>query len=75
MADQRGLQCLYLTKLAGCSENISEGAQRAAGFVSKFATGEWSRLYDGSELQERRHRLKTEAEQREALELARALNI
>jgi hypothetical protein len=40
--------------LAGCSENISEGAQRAAGFVSKFASGEWDRLYDGSELQEQR---------------------
>ena len=40
--------------MAGCSENISEGAQRAAGFVSKFASGEWDRLYDGSELQEQR---------------------
>lgn len=66
---------VYLTKLAGCSENISEGAQRAAGFVSKFASGEWDRLYDGSELQERRRHLKEEAEQQEALQLTRGLII
>ena len=61
--------------MAGCSENISEGAQRAAGFVSKFATGEWDRLYDGSELQERRRHLKEEAERQEALMVTRDLII
>jgi hypothetical protein len=28
------------------------GEQRAAGFVSKFDTGNWDRLYDDSELAE-----------------------
>jgi hypothetical protein len=66
---------VYLAKLAGGSENVGEGAQRAAGFVSKFATGEWDRLYDGSELQERRRRQKEEAEQQEALKVTRDLII
>lgn len=37
-------------KLAGCSENIGVGAQTKAGFLSKFDRGDWSGLYDGSEL-------------------------
>jgi hypothetical protein len=41
-------------KLAGCSENIGLGAQTKAGFLSKFDRGDWSRLYDGSELDEYR---------------------
>jgi hypothetical protein len=42
------------TKLAGYSENISPAAQRRAGFVSKFEAGDWTNLYNGSELDEYR---------------------
>jgi len=41
-------------KLAGCSENIGPGAQRLAGFVSKFKSGDWTNLYNGSESDEYR---------------------
>lgn len=41
-------------KLAGCSENIGSAAQRRAGFVSKFKSGDWTNLYSGSELDEYR---------------------
>ncbi|QQO18607.1 hypothetical protein JJB98_01085 [Bradyrhizobium diazoefficiens] len=41
-------------KLAGCSENIGPGAQRVAGFVSKFERGDWAGLYNGSELEDYR---------------------
>jgi hypothetical protein len=41
-------------KLAGCSENIAPGAQRRAGFVSKFEAGDWADLYNGSELDDHR---------------------
>ncbi|WP_407167919.1 hypothetical protein [Bradyrhizobium sp. ORS 111] len=38
------------TKLAGYSENIGPGMQRRAGFKSKFESGDWANLYNGSEL-------------------------
>lgn len=44
-------------KLAGCSENIGPRAQRRAGFVSKFDSGDWANLYNGSELDEFREAL------------------
>jgi hypothetical protein len=44
-------------KLAGCSENIGPAAQRRSGFVSKFKSGDWTNLYDGSELDEYREAL------------------
>lgn len=49
-------------KLAGFSENIGPGAQMKAGFVSKFDRGNWSGLYDGSELDEYRADMATLAE-------------
>ena len=39
-------------KLAGWSEKLGEAAQKRSGFVSKFKSGNWSSLYDGSELDE-----------------------
>jgi hypothetical protein len=50
-------------KLAGCSENIGPTAQRLAGFVSKFEAGDWTNLYDGSELDEYRTFMAALAEQ------------
>lgn len=49
-------------KLAGFSENIGPGAQMKAVFVSKFDRGNWSGLYDGSELDEYRADMATLAE-------------
>lgn len=43
---------VYCQKLFGCSENIAEGQQKAARFVSKFDSGKWDELYNGSELAE-----------------------
>jgi hypothetical protein len=43
---------VYCARLFGCSENTSIGEQRAAGFVSKFESGNWEELYNGSELNE-----------------------
>jgi hypothetical protein len=45
------------TDLFGCSENIAIGTQRKAGFVSKFDSGDWTKLYSGYELDEYRLRL------------------
>jgi hypothetical protein len=39
-------------KLAGYSENIGPAAQHRARFVSKFQSGNWANLYNGSELDE-----------------------
>jgi hypothetical protein len=44
-------------KLAGYSENIGPAAQRRLEFVSKFKSGDWSNLYNGSELDEHREAL------------------
>jgi hypothetical protein len=66
---------VHCRKLAGCSENIAVEAQRKAGFTSKFASGDWHRLYDGFELEECRRRLRDEAAARECDEFLRNLKI
>lgn len=58
-------------KLAGYSQNISPAAQRRAGFVSKFKSGDWANLYNGSELDDyRAWSAKAEKQKREAAEQA-----
>jgi hypothetical protein len=61
---------VHCKKLFGCSENIGIGEQRAAGFLSKFDTGDWDRLYDGSEMAEFG---RFAEQQRQERELAHAL--
>jgi hypothetical protein len=64
---------VYCTKLAGCSENISYKAQRAAGFVSAFAKGEWGELYDEGALEVRRRQRREEERRREDEERRREI--
>lgn len=45
-------QLVTCSDLFGCSQNIGMGAQREAGFVSKFDRGDWQNLYDDSDLNE-----------------------
>jgi len=40
------------SKISGCSHSISEGARRRAGFRSRAERGDYTRLYDGHELEE-----------------------
>lgn len=58
------------TRLFGCSENISVGEQKAAGFVSKFESGNWEELYNGSELNEF---LAFKRDERQAIEITDVL--
>jgi hypothetical protein len=51
--------------LFGCSENIAVGAQKQAGFVSNFDSGEWTKLYSGYELDEYRLRLQQQGRDKE----------
>jgi hypothetical protein len=41
---------VHCRRLAGWSEKLGEMAQRDSGFTSKFTSGDWSNMYDGSEL-------------------------
>lgn len=68
-------QPVACTKLFGCSQNISAGAQRRAGFVSKFDRGDWSALYSGSELEEYRHWSREREQQQEVEAVLGGLNI
>ncbi|SDT21647.1 hypothetical protein [Bradyrhizobium canariense] len=47
-------QPVTCSDLFGCSQNIGIGAQTKDGFVSKFDSGDWTKLYSGSELDEYR---------------------
>jgi len=59
------------TDLFGCSENIAVGAQGKAGFMSKYDSGDWTKLYTSSELDEYRLRSR---QQEQAKELASLLD-
>ena len=65
---------VHCAKLAGGSENIRKKAQVAAGFRSKHLKGEFDRLYDGSELEERRRRLENEAYEKEMEIIRKTIN-
>lgn len=47
---------LAVNRLAGTSRSLSEAEQTKAGFCSLLDSGDWSKLYDGSELHEFRAR-------------------
>ena len=68
-------QPVACTKLFGCSQSISAGAQRRAGFVSKFDRGDWSALYSGSELEEYRRWSRQREQQQEVEAVLGGLNI
>lgn len=62
---------VHCRRLAGWSEKLGEMAQQGSGFTSKFASGDWGNLYDGSELHDfRAYLAEVEEEMRE--EAARA---
>jgi hypothetical protein len=66
---------VHCKKLFGCSENIGIGEQRATGFVSKFDTGDWDRLYDDSELAAFQRFVEVERQERELEEALRNVTI
>jgi hypothetical protein len=62
-------------QIAGGAHAIWTKAQRIAGFRSRFDTGDWERLYDGHELEERRQAIKEEARRQQTEALLRTLNL
>lgn len=63
------------SQLASGSRNIWTEARRRAGFRSRYRTGEWDQLYDGSELEAWRQERLEEAEQRRVEQMLATLNL
>lgn len=57
------------------SHNIGKSQQRAAGFVSRYVTGDWDEMYYGRELDERRERLEEEARRADLEKLIPTLSL
>ncbi|WP_445502693.1 hypothetical protein [Microvirga sp. G4-2] len=63
------------SQLASGSRKIWTEEQRRAGFRSRYRTGEWGQLYDGSELEAWRQERFEEAEQRRVEQMLATLNL
>jgi len=67
---------VHCSQVASGSRNIWTKAQAKAGFVSRYrVTGELARLYDGSELDERRREIELAEAEARLVDLTRTLNL
>jgi hypothetical protein len=71
----RQMKPLPVAKAVRVSENIGASAQAASCFVSRYITGEWDRLYQGDELNDRQTRLRQERDEAEWQALEKTLSI
>jgi hypothetical protein len=71
----RQMKPLPVPQAVRVSENIGASAQSASSFVSRYITGEWDRLFQGDELNDRQTRLRQERHEAEWEALVKTLNI